>query len=416
MGEVPNIKDRLKVGEILETNNSIKSPNGKYNLVLQDYGNFVVYAPGGRLHRLANAALNCSHGQEVDREGSMATFADQHLQWSSRTRYRRNGGDVVLMLQDDGVAVLKLDGIVIWSTNGALVKPYEPRDFEPVTSGDKLCPGQCLAVGQSITSKSGKFSATLQDNGQFILTVGYDDGITLWGPGGTKIWQFTPNLSDRDAYMSKEEFFDRATPGSMVLGDTGGLNLYSASWPNRPVWTSGVTFPGFAGTVSELKPGETLVIGQNMRSHNGDHELSLLPSGNLRIRNTRFNSNAYYFTVPDSKIQDVRGNDGDVPWSIGSLPSGPAPTQTSVGDALRPGTTLGLDDGRRQLLRRIWRQRQIAEQHWRSIRTGRCCAYRAGRWEHVHLCWWEADFFDRDSRWMAEHRLTCLCIFNTTMK
>ena len=35
-------KDQYIVGEIFGTNSKIKSPNGKYDLVLQDDGNFVL--------------------------------------------------------------------------------------------------------------------------------------------------------------------------------------------------------------------------------------------------------------------------------------------------------------------------------------------------------------------------------------
>ncbi|KAL3602230.1 hypothetical protein FPOAC2_06530 [Fusarium poae] len=40
--------DRVKAGSFIEVNCSIKSPNGKYDFVLQGDGNFCVYAPGGR--------------------------------------------------------------------------------------------------------------------------------------------------------------------------------------------------------------------------------------------------------------------------------------------------------------------------------------------------------------------------------
>ena len=41
-------KDNYIVGEIFGTNSKINSPNGKYDLVLQDDGNFVLYETGGR--------------------------------------------------------------------------------------------------------------------------------------------------------------------------------------------------------------------------------------------------------------------------------------------------------------------------------------------------------------------------------
>jgi len=304
--------------------------------------------------------------------------------------------------------------------------------FEAVTSGSTLKPGQCLAVGQSITSNNGKISATVQKDGRFIvqhnetkdilfssnqpsgttptkLTVGYNNDVILWGPKGTKLWEATENQTGREAYGgdddddARERFSHRPTPGSVELGEKGNLSLYNSNWPNYLLWTSGSAVPGYFGKVSSLKPGETLVIGQKMLSKNGDHELSLLPSGILQLRNTRFNSNAYYFTIPDSKITNAKylvfgvdtfleirdanystiwrasykkrdlergsryqNGNSDRPeaprfkltdegslvaigsseyesWSLSELPNGPTLTSTNIGDALRPGTILGPD-------------------------------------------------------------------------
>ncbi len=253
--------------------------------------------------------------------------------------------------------------------------------------------------------------------------------MIIWGPNGTRIWQCIPNLEggesytdpdeedhlDREQYGCREadlderdrgpsemERFERRASetqppppsGSIVLSDDGNMNLYRSVWPNDLIWSSCSGFPRYAGKVSKLKPGQALLVGQSMLSRNGDHELSLLPSGNLCLHNTRFNSNVYYFIIPDSTVKDarylslsrnllleIRGADsgsiwraknsvhgretyreevppsfilnddaevhvqayGRVQWDISDLPSGPTQRQTSIGNTLRPGTKIGLE-------------------------------------------------------------------------
>lgn len=121
--------DHINGGGRLLPGEMLTSPNGNFTLVFQGDSNFVLYE--GSTAKWSSGGQSYGSGggwAQVDKEGNMATFADQRVLWSSRTRYRKDAGDTVLSLQDDGAAVLKLDGIVIWSTNGSLVQPYEPRD------------------------------------------------------------------------------------------------------------------------------------------------------------------------------------------------------------------------------------------------------------------------------------------------
>ena len=125
--EIPVAKrDRISGGNRLLPGERLTSPNGKFTFTFQNDANFVLYE--GTTSKWSSGGKSYGNTEgwvQVDKEGNMATFADDDLLWSSNTRYRRNPGDAVLILQDDGVPVLKLDGIIIWSTNGALVQPYE---------------------------------------------------------------------------------------------------------------------------------------------------------------------------------------------------------------------------------------------------------------------------------------------------
>ena len=124
--------DHINGGGRLLPGEMLTSPNGKYTFVFQGDSNFVLYEGSSAKWSSGGRSYGSGDGWvQVDKEGNMATFADQRVLWSSRTRYRRNAGNAVLSLQDDGAAVLKLDGIIIWSTNGTLVQPYDPTDASP---------------------------------------------------------------------------------------------------------------------------------------------------------------------------------------------------------------------------------------------------------------------------------------------
>lgn len=127
-------KDRMKGGERLLAGEALTSPNGKFKLTFQDDGNFVLYE--GSEPRWASGSRSYGQGGGwllLTTDGNMTSFDDdQSSRWSSRTRYRRTGGDCELIVQDDGAAVLKLDGVTIWAVNGGSVQTYEPRDVSPL--------------------------------------------------------------------------------------------------------------------------------------------------------------------------------------------------------------------------------------------------------------------------------------------
>lgn len=129
--DLPEAKrDRLKGGQRLLAGEKLTSPNGKFTLTFQGDGNFVLYE--GSEPRWQSGRNRYGEGGGwllLTAEGNMTTFDDdQSSRWSSRTRFRRTGGDCELVVQDDGAAVLKLDGVTIWAVNGPSAQEYEPRD------------------------------------------------------------------------------------------------------------------------------------------------------------------------------------------------------------------------------------------------------------------------------------------------
>lgn len=141
------------------------------------------------------------------------------------------------------------------------------------------------------------------------VAVSYADNLAVWATDGTKIWE-SSNNAGRDHYSDmgeddQEDFFNPPPPGAVVLKDQGNMLMIGSTWPNDPVWTSNSGFPAFGESVSELKPSEALPVGQKLKSSNGDHELSLLPSGHFQLHNTVFNTDKFYAFQPNATIQDA---------------------------------------------------------------------------------------------------------------
>lgn len=111
--------DRIKVGEVLVVNRSIKSPNGTYSLVLQDDGNFVLSGSGKPLWDSKTYESRKASKGILQADGNLRLFDDDNREkWSSGTGGKGNAGSL-LIVQDNGDVVIKSNDNTIWSTNTA---------------------------------------------------------------------------------------------------------------------------------------------------------------------------------------------------------------------------------------------------------------------------------------------------------
>lgn len=108
--------DRLQTGETLGRDQRLTSPNGKYEMVYQSDGNFCLYE-GTKVLWSANST-RWSTSVAMRDDDNLVVTSQSSLDWSSGTRRRLGGGTAVLILQDDGRAIIKSDGNTIWSTDG----------------------------------------------------------------------------------------------------------------------------------------------------------------------------------------------------------------------------------------------------------------------------------------------------------
>lgn len=138
----PKSSDRLKAGEVIQTNGTLRSPNRKYALILQGDGNFVLYIDGGSALWASNTGdyRKAVKGLLQD-DGNLRLFDESNREkWSSRTGGEGNASSV-LIIQDDGNVVINSDGKVIWETETKQKEEEreKPKPAEPVSASETCC-------------------------------------------------------------------------------------------------------------------------------------------------------------------------------------------------------------------------------------------------------------------------------------
>lgn len=142
-----------------------------------------------------------------------------------------------------------------------------------------------LYPGQTLTSKNGTYTFTVQSDGNLVIytalgpiwgsrtngrSIGY---VTMQGDGNLVIYD--PN---------NQPFWGTNTagrgPSSLVMQDDGNLVIYTAG--GQPTWGSG-TEHNIANTPSSLADGQQLQRGDMLLSPNGAYRLIMQSDGNLVI-------------------------------------------------------------------------------------------------------------------------------------
>lgn len=148
------------------------SGSGGQCAVMQEDGNFVIYAPGAR------------------------------PVWSSNTHGRQGAR---LALQDDANLVIYQHGNAVWATN--------THGQCPGHCQDTLEPGERLLPGRSVHSPNGKVDLVLQTDGNLVL-YRTRDGNPIWATN-------TNGRHVRECVMQQD--------GNLVLYDHAGQPLWSSN-------------------------------------------------------------------------------------------------------------------------------------------------------------------------------------------
>jgi hypothetical protein len=124
--------DRLAMGESLAEGQMLKSPNGKYAMVMQGDGNLVVYGDLGTSTQTVVWASNSQKGASTDAarfavqdDYNLVVYAGNTAVWSSNTYLLKSKipGPITIVLQDDGNVILYGQNAIVWSSMTGLFCP-----------------------------------------------------------------------------------------------------------------------------------------------------------------------------------------------------------------------------------------------------------------------------------------------------
>lgn len=219
----PVVGTTLAVGSTLRAGQTITSPNGTFHLTMQPDGNLVLY----------HGATAVWHTWTFGRPGARATLQsdgnlvvydpDGSALWHASTY---GSGVDKLVLQDDSNLVLYTPG------NGP---GWSRVTGQTGRSGFLLRPGQLLNPGSFITSPSGVYRLTMQQDGNLVF---YEGERALW-----HTWSWTsPDayatvradgnfVVVRDGSVLWQSNTAGTTPHSLDAQNDSNLVLYSTAGP-----------------------------------------------------------------------------------------------------------------------------------------------------------------------------------------
>lgn len=200
----------------LTAGQSLRSPDGATELVMQADGNLVVYRAGRA--RWSTGTTAPGSWLTLQADGNLVVYdGSGRPRWSTGTN--PSAADT-LVLQDDGnLVLLTRSAVPLWSTYGG----------RTASRGDALAPGETLLPGQALVTPDPSVVAVMQADGNLVV---YRGGVAAW--------------STRTA-----------VPGSRLVAQTDG-NAVVYSPAGVPQWWS-ATAP-VPGVVLVLQADTNLVL------------------------------------------------------------------------------------------------------------------------------------------------------------
>ena len=226
----------LKPGEGLAQGNSLRSCDGRFELVMQTDGNAVLYSNGLALW---SSHTNGKGGDVLDMQGdgNLVVYSDKSCAlWNSGTAHHAGAE---LSVQDDGNAVIYDQGRAIFDTHSGGL-PAKP------TACGAIEPGHGLAPGESISSCDGHHALVMQTDGNLVL---YHAGKGATWSSKTNGTPSRYAVVQGDGNLVVYEFggkatFDTHTNGhdgaSLAVQDDGNLVIYESG---KAIWNAGIRQP-----------------------------------------------------------------------------------------------------------------------------------------------------------------------------
>ena len=361
---MPVNTNTLFAGEQLETNCRLKSTDGRFEFMLDQFGRIRVWDAG-------NVVWAASSGPAYGGRVTLQTDGHLVLRRADNTAIWTTNvygfSDARLVLEDNGsLVVYRGDGQVAWSAGAAPPSP-------PAT----LTPGHKLSPGGKLRSPRGRYELIYRTDGNLVL---YRLGQAVWS---TK----TVGKAAGEAALQIDGHFLLKSPDNTVYWKTG---VYGFNDGSLALQDDGALVETRAGAVVawttpkqalfELSPGQALAPGDKLGALGGEFELVYQSDGNLVLysagkatwqsktmgkpagRAVLQTDGHFLLSSPDNTVYWKTGvygfNDGrlvllddgrlvvyagdDVRWETPRL-------RLECGQAMKPGNVLQSLDGRYQM-------------------------------------------------------------------
>ncbi len=239
----------VNAGEGLGPRQMVSSCDGRFSLLQQSDGNLVLYGPVGK-------AMWSTSGQTVDGYALVMQSDGNAVQYSAYGRADWNAGTsghpgARLVVQPDGNLVVYDGGTALWATltfgsADMPTSPTQPLPAKPAAACGEIKAGEGLARGQSVVSCDGRFTLTMQDDGNLVLRT--LDGKAHWASSTVAAVGYTltmgpdGNLVVATPYQLSAWSSDTSGhPGArLAVQSDGNLVVYDGS---TALWNSQTVLP-----------------------------------------------------------------------------------------------------------------------------------------------------------------------------
>jgi L,D-peptidoglycan transpeptidase YkuD (ErfK/YbiS/YcfS/YnhG family) len=231
-------------GSSLYTGDSLVSPNGSYQAVVQADGNVVIYGPSGAIWSTGTWGTS-GRQLALQTDGNLVVYGSSGALWSTGTW--GTAGDELAM-QNDGNLVLYSPQGPLWSSAYGM--------------HDAVGAGSSLPRSYPLLSPNGSYRAILQTDGNFVVygPVGAVWSTGTWGTSGDGVaMQNDGNVVE---YGSGGALWSTGTwetaASELVMQNDGNLVLYHAD--GRPAWSSKFGVGPVIDEVPRLPAGTSQIV------------------------------------------------------------------------------------------------------------------------------------------------------------
>ncbi|ETS82698.1 hypothetical protein PFICI_04574 [Pestalotiopsis fici W106-1] len=242
----PEQRSQLKVHDQLDSNEMLISPNGRFTFENQDDGNFVLYdMHQGRLPLWASDTCGAGGNRTIvmQDDGNLVQMFvwNRWPIWSTETGGRGNGSSV-LVLQDDGNAVILSDGQQIWQT--------DTKQRSIVEETKPLRAGESLEQAHALYSENKRFCLVMQEDCNLVLYDRHENHRVMWASNTVRELVKLPLLqlgtdgilviSDRGYEQWKSDNTGEGNENSiLVVQDDGNVVIYTGDDRQEAIWDTG---------------------------------------------------------------------------------------------------------------------------------------------------------------------------------